>query len=253
MVQNVTMAIPPARRRLLKRAGLVGLAAVLLTLTGFLAWTGLIFEAGDEQLAAVRDDPAVTLSDTPDGLVLRPASGISDTGLVFVPGAKVEAAAYAGKLAGLAAAGVTVVITEPPLNLAIADPRPLSTFTALAPDVTVWAVGGHSLGGVKACLLADDPSVDALVLFGSFCANDLSGSSLRVLSIGASEDGLSTPADIEAAAGSLPPSTEFVTIEGANHAAFGDYGPQPGDGTATATSEEVRAELTALLTGFLEG
>lgn len=253
MVQNVTMAIPPARRRLLKRVGLVGLAAALLALTAFLAWTGVIFEAEGEELAAVRDDPAVTLAESPDGLVLSPASGSSGTGLVFIPGARVEAAAYAGKLSGLAAAGVTVVIVEPLLNLAIADPRPLSTFTALAPDVVQWAVGGHSLGGVKACLLADDPAVDALVLFGSYCANDLSGAPLRVLSISASEDGLSTPDDIEAAAGSLPPDTQFASIEGANHAAFGDYGEQPGDGTATAVSEEVRAELTALLTDFLAG
>ena len=253
MVQNVTMAISSARRRRLKRVGLVGLAAVILVTTGFLAWTGLIFGATDEELAAVRHDPAVTLAEAPDGLVLSPASGVSDTGLVFIPGAKVEAAAYARKLSGLAAAGVTVVITQPLLNLAIADPRPLSAYTALAPDVQEWAVGGHSLGGVKACLLADDPAVDALVLFASYCTSDLSASPLRVLSVSASEDGLSTPDDIEAAAGSLPPNTEFATIEGANHAAFGDYGAQPGDGAATASSEKVRAELTAVLTGFLAG
>ena len=33
----------------------------------------------------------------------------------------------------------------------------------------------------------------------------------------------------------------MVQIPGASHASFGDYGPQPGDGTPTATDAEVEA------------
>ena len=52
---------------------------------------------------------------------------------------------------------------------------------------------------------------------------------------------------IEQNASLLPNDAQFVTIEGANHASFGDYGPQAGDGERTITSDDMRAELTALL------
>lgn len=241
-------------RRWLKPTALVVLGVVIAAVTGFLVWCSILYQATPAELSRVTDDAAIEITETPESLVLRSASGESGVGLLFIPGAKVEPAAYANKLSGLVEAGATVVITKPILNLAFFDYRSLSTFTSAAPDVDSWFVGGHSLGGVKACQFASDPSVDGLVLFGSYCANDLSGDDdLRVLSIGASEDGLSTPEDIEAGATKLPPTAEFVEIDGANHAAFGDYGVQPGDGTATKSSEDVAAELTVLLTAFMLG
>ena len=135
--------------------------------------------------------------------------------------------------------GMTVVITRPWLNLAFFDPRPLSDFTSAAPGVDAWLVGGHSLGGVRACQLA--PDADGLVLFGSYCANDLSDSGLPVLSISGAEDGLSTPEKIQDSRGLLPADAEFVEIAGAAHASFGDYGPQAGDGTPTISERMILA------------
>lgn len=205
-------------------------------------------EAGP--LDAVRSDPAISVDDDGAGIVLAPADGGSDVGLVFIPGAKVDPWAYAAKLSRLVADdGVTVVITRPWLNLAFFDPRPLDTFTSLAPDVEAWAVGGHSLGGVRACQLA--PDADALVLFASYCANDLTGSGLPVLSLAGSDDGLSTPQKIADAKGELPAGAEFVEIAGASHASFGDYGPQAGDGTPTISDADMTAALTDALAPFL--
>jgi hypothetical protein len=171
-------------------------------------------------------------------------------GLVFVPGAQVDPSAYLWKLSGIVAeTGATVVITEPTLNLAFFDQRPLSTFTALAPGVDEWYVGGHSLGGVRACQLAED--AEGLVLFGSYCANDLSESDFDVLSFEGSADGLSTPAKIEEASPLLPGDTVSVLIEGANHASFGDYGAQPGDGVATIGTDEVRQLIAVASAEFI--
>ena len=183
--------------------------------------------------------------------MLAPASGESDTGLVFIPGAKVEPVAYAASLAGTVEEGATVVITKPTLNLAFFDLRPLSAFTELVPGIDEWSVGGHSLGGVRACQLAE--GTDGLVLFGSYCANDLSGSGLPVLSISATEDGLSTPEKMDDAAHLLPADTVYVVIEGGNHAGFGAYGPQAGDGEATIPAEDQRQQITAALAPFLLG
>jgi Alpha/beta hydrolase family len=152
------------------------------------------------------------------------------------------------KLSGIVeSSGATVVITKPTLNLAFFDQRPLSLFEADAPEVARWFVGGHSLGGVRACQLAESPGVAGLVLMGSYCANDLSESNLDVLSIGGSEDGLSTPAKIEGASALLPGRATIVQVDGLNHAGFGDYGVQPGDGTSTLTDEQERDAITGLL------
>ena len=233
-------------RRVRKRIRLTALAALLLGVTAFLTWCSILYPADTTAYAIVADEPAIVVTSTPDALVLSPAGGATDVGLVFVPGAKVPAQAYAYKLSGLVETGVTVVVTKPILNLAFFDLRPLSTFTDIVPEVDRWYVGGHSLGGVKACSWAGDS--EGLVLFGSYCAGETDASTL---SVGASDDGLSTPADIRANAAKLPDDAQFVEIEGANHASFGDYGPQPGDGGATLTSAEMRDRLTAVLTDFV--
>lgn len=237
------------RRRVLKSVvwGLAGV--ILLGAAGIVVWSQVgVMAAEPEPLADVRANSAIQVDDAPQGIVMSPADGESDLGLVFVPGAKVDPWAYAPILQSLAEDGVTVVITRPWLNLAFFDLRDLDAFTSAAPDIDDWAVGGHSLGGVRACQLAAD--AEALVLFGSYCADDLSTSDLRVLSISGSEDGLSTPAKIEDARYLLPAGAEMVDIDGASHASFGDYGPQAGDGTATISDEAMHAQVAELLRTF---
>lgn len=243
------MVASPRTRRLRKRIALVSLGALILGVTAFLVWCSIVYPAETAPFAAVSDDPSIVSTETPEALVLAPASGATDTGLVFIPGAKVAAEAYAAKLAGAVRAGTTVVITKPILNLAFFDLRPLGTFTDLAPGVSRWYVGGHSLGGVRACQLAAD--AQGLVLFGSYCVSPVA-SDLPVLSISGSEDGLSTPADIEEYASNLPDSTVSVEIEGGSHAQFGDYGLQPGDGTATIDDAAVADQITDAVVGFLD-
>jgi len=233
-------------------------AVLLVVVLAFLVWASQPFAARAAPLDAVKNDPAISVVETADAVVLTPReSAISATnpvvprGLVFIAGARVEPAAYASQLAGLADAGVTVVIVRPILNFAILDWRPLSTFTDLAPSVQRWSVGGHSLGGVRACEYASDPQVDSLILFGSYCSADLSASDLPVLSLGGSRDGLSTPAKIADSAHLLPSTALFWQIDGANHASFGNYGAQPGDNTATISRAEAREQITVDVLKFL--
>ncbi|WP_334151800.1 alpha/beta hydrolase [Microbacterium sp.] len=239
------------RGRRVLRWILGSLALVLvLAVGGVLIWSQVgVMQAEPAPLASVRDNPEISVEDAAEGIVLTPSDGDSELGLVFVPGAKVDPWAYAAILQGLVEDGVTVVITRPWLNLAFFDLRGLDSFTSAAPDIETWAVGGHSLGGVRACQLAAD--ADALVLFGSYCATDVSDSDLAVLSIAGSEDGLSTPEKIAAARDLLPADAELVEIAGASHASFGDYGPQAGDGTPTISADEMHATVTGLLDDFV--
>jgi len=233
---------------------LVSLAAlVIAAVVGFLIWANVgVMHAESGPLQSVRDNQAVQISDYGNAIVLSPTGVASGDGLVFIPGAKVAAEAYLYKLSGaVAETGLTVVVTKPILNLAFFDQRPLDSFTDHAPEVDTWFVGGHSLGGVRACQYSEQPDLAGLVLFGSYCANDVSEADIVVLSLSGSEDGLTTPAKITAAQHLVPSDTRFAQIAGANHARFGDYGAQAGDGTASKTSSEVRDIITSELGSIL--
>lgn len=241
------------RRRIVRTLLAVVLVLVLVVVV-FLAWANTVMGGDREAALKVWTNDAIAVTETDHSFVLAPTGERSGEGLVFIPGAKVDPFAYSRTLSGVVEdAGVTVVITKPTLNLAFFDVRPLSTFTADAPDVDGWAVGGHSLGGVRACQLAADDAnaqVSGLVLFGSYCANDVSASDLEVLSISGTADGLTTPDDVETNAALLPADATFVEIEGGNHADFGDYGVQPGDGESTIPRDDARAAITDALVGF---
>jgi hypothetical protein len=57
----------------------------------------------------------------------------------------------------------------------------------------------------------------------------------------------------EASMARLPPGSELVVIEGGNHAQFGHYGPQTGDGTATIDREEQQRQTAETLLSFVAG
>lgn len=251
---------PEARRKPLTRRGrvirflIIALGSlIVLAAIGIVVWASVgVMQAESDPLDKVRSNPAVALHETPDSFILSPTDGASGTGLVFIPGAKVNAEAYLYKLSGaVVESGLTIVVTKPILNLAFFDQRPLTTFTDAVPDVDTWLVGGHSLGGVRACQYAAQPDVSGLVLFASYCANDLSDVDTRVLSLSGSNDLLSTPEKIMNAAHLLPTDTTFFPIDGANHARFGDYGVQPGDGVAELDNSVVRDVITAELDSFV--
>ncbi|NMA78971.1 MAG: alpha/beta hydrolase [Actinomycetales bacterium] len=245
------MTASRARRMLL---GLLtaALVLVLVAVVGVIAWsrTG-VMTAEPGPWGDVVEDPRVTVADSETALILQPSeTGPAETGLVFYPGGKVEPEAYAARLSPLVTEhGVTVVIARPTLNLALLDRRGLDTFTASAPEIGTWWVGGHSLGGVRACQVA--PDADGLVLFAAYCANDLSTQDLPALSLSGSEDALSTPEDIAEHRGNLPEAATMLEIDGANHAGFGDYGAQRGDGTASLGDEEMDGEVAAALSEFV--
>lgn len=251
------MSISVDRSKRRGRRALQIIAAVVVILlvvaVGFVVWAYTVMPGDRAAAVKVWRDDRVSVRDAGDSVILRP-TGRADgaeangRGIVFIPGAKVDPYAYLATFDGVAAAGTTVVITKPTLNLAFFDTRPLGTFEAHAPWVTTWAVGGHSLGGVRACQLATTADTRGLLLLGSYCANDLSSTKLDVLSISGSRDGLSTPAKVQAARHLLPDQATSISIRGADHAQFGAYGEQPGDNPATVS----RAHTDRIITRQVE-
>jgi dienelactone hydrolase len=145
-----------------------------------------------------------------------------------------------------AMADLTGALTPMPLNLAVLDSDRAADVMQDFPEIRRWAVGGHSLGGAMAAafVTSGGPEVDGLALWGAYpsSSDDLSGWVGQVTSVSATNDGLTTPDDIVRTTPLLPARTEFVVVDGGNHAQFGWYGEQRGDGAATISREDQQSQ-----------
>jgi hypothetical protein len=90
--------------------------------------------------------------------------------------------------------------------------------------------------------------VQGLFLWASYPpeSDDLSATDLKGLSTYGSEDMVLNLENFNSTLVLLPPGTIRQVIEGGNHAQFGNYGPQPGDGVATISAEDQQAQATNL-------
>jgi hypothetical protein len=169
-----------------------------------------------------------------------------------VPGARIDARAYANVLRPVAEAAYLVAVLKEPFGFSLLDADHGNKVLDVHPEITDWAIGGHSLGGSTAASLVDqEERLKGLVLFASYPGDRLVRNDLEAVSISGTADGFTTSADIEVSKGNLPPNTSYVVINGAVHSSFGDYGEQPGDGIATvdrtaAQTEIARATLALL-------
>lgn len=239
-------------RRLLRWILLAVLVAVGLALAGFLIWAMTPLGPSDDALAAMTSDAQVIVEQG-DWLVFRPASAAPTSGFIFYPGGHVDYRSYAPQMHALAAQGYLAVIAPMPLSLAVFAPGKAADIVAGFPEIEQWAVGGHSLGGAMAAnfVFQNPDAVDGLVLWAAYPAgnNSLTDRSLPVSSVYGTNDQVATPDTILASKSLLPPATDWVSIEGGNHAQFGSYGPQPGDGEpAISAEEQTRQIVTATVT-----
>ncbi len=217
------------------------LAVILIGALGFVIWASNPAEPMPEALAALESSPEVTVETEP-WLTFTPVAEPATEGFIFYPGGLVDARAYAPAAHAIAAAGYQVVIVPMPLNLALLAPNRASKVMEAFPTVETWSIGGHSLGGdVAAGFVERNPGqIENLLLWGAYLSGDktLSEQEIAVSSIYGTLDGVATPEEIAGSRPSLPADTEYIAIEGGNHAQFGWYGDQNGDNPATITREE---------------
>lgn len=221
---------------------------------GFAVYFSNAQQPAPEALAALRSTSQLRVTDTGDQVVFMPVLA-PRAGLVFYPGARVDAAAYAARLRPVAEQGYAVFIVRFPLNLAFFGTNRAAAIIRSHPEIQKWAIGGHSLGGAFASsFLQGRNDIKGLILYASFPAGDLSQrNDLVAVSIYGTNDGLATVARIENARPTMPPQTTYVAIRGANHSYFGDYGMQAGDGIPTVSRDVVASQIvTATLAAMDE-
>lgn len=244
-----------AKLRILLAVPLLVLALVSVVLLGY----SRPLAATPEAVAALRTENGVRLVDRVTWYELVPS--VEDargtpvrptTGLIFLPGAKVDPQAYAPELRKVAEAGYLVVVLKEPFGFSIFDRNHAAAIIENHPEVEHWAVGGHSLGGTVAASFAeDDRRVEGLLLLASYPAAAVERTDLRATSVSGDQDGLVTPEDVAKSKANLPAATTYVVIPGASHASFGSYGRQPGDGTPTADPAAVQDQVVAAAVALL--
>ncbi|PIC99362.1 alpha/beta hydrolase [Sporosarcina sp. P29] len=234
----------------------VGLAILLLmSAVGFFLFASSYYTAQAYAKENIQSDSDVTVENGKE-LVFEPTSNKKNIGFIFYQGAKVEAEAYAPLAKEIAKQGYTVIIPHLPLKMAIFSPDRADKVIRNHPEIDTWLIGGHSLGGVTASDYASrHEKISALVLLASYPGShtDLSETSVDILSISASRDEVADAKAIQAAKSSMPENAKFIEIEGGNHAGFGDYGEQKGDGKATISNEEQMMQTSAAIVELIEG
>lgn len=245
---NLQPAVTLSPRRRVKYLAILGMAILLVAAAvGSVMYVNDYYAADATAEQAASDagpyaNDAIAVKTIDHMTAFIPPDPIA--GLVFYPGGKVEAKAYAPLMQALAAQGIVSVVCAMPLNLAVFDidaaQRVQTAFLLDFPEVPSWYIGGHSLGGSMAAdFVAKHPDdYQGLVLLGSYATVNLSDLDLRVLTIYGSADKILNREAYEQNFTNLPAGSEEVILEGGNHGQFGSYGYQAGDGEATLTPEE---------------
>jgi len=191
-----------------------------------------------EATAALATSPGASFAQDADGrITYTPTATVATTGLVLYTGGKVPPAAYAPAARAIAEAGYLVALVPAPFNFAILGVDAAQGAIDDHPEITAWAVGGHSLGGAAAALFVDGHAgvVDGLVLWASYSSADLDDDGILVSSsYGSLDSGVATFTDPTNVA-KLGPAVVVTVIEGGNHEQMGWYTGQPNDPPATIT------------------
>ena len=201
------------------------------------------------------DVPAsVTVEVADDRTVFAPES--AEAGLIFYPGGKVEYTAYRPLMAELAKRDIFCVLLEMPLNLAVLDMDAAAGIPEQFPEVENWYLAGHSLGGSMAASFAGKQAdtYDGLILLAAYSTEDLTETGLKVCSLYGDRDGVLNREKYEQYRQNLPEDTLELVLEDGNHAGFGSYGHQEGDGVSTLEAgAQIRWTADKILEFIQEG
>lgn len=218
---------------------------LLLTGMAFLIYTGQYYHADESAYASLESDETVEVMQTEYGWLF---DGPSETdALIFYPGGKVEETAYAPLLHVLAGQGMDACLVKMPFRLAVFGVNKANRVMKQY-DYENWYIGGHSLGGVMAAAYASEHSSElrGVYMLAAYPAKPLD-EKITATTIYGSEDGVLNMEKMTNAKKYLPEGSKEHVIKGGNHAQFGNYGKQDGDGIAAISSDEQQHETVELI------
>jgi hypothetical protein len=230
------------------------LALIIGGLAYFYYYVSDISHADDTALTALSSNGSYTVMDTSNYITFTPTQNKSSTGIIFYPGAKIQPEAYSVIASKLATNGYTTIIVKMPLNLAIFGENKANNVIAEHKEISKWVIAGHSLGGVFASDYAvnHQDEIKGVIYLAAYPNTNASNATFKAISIRGSLDGLATNKEISDNLNKFPVNTTFITINGGNHANFGDYGMQIGDNNSTITKQEQQEMTVNYILEFLK-
>lgn len=213
-------------------------AAVMLLAAGYGIYVSDYYRADSAAVEALASDDTITVEIRENMAVFSPS--LPEAGFIFYPGGKVEYTAYASLMKALAQQNILCVLVQMPGNLAVLNVNAADDIPQQFPQISRWYIGGHSLGGSMAASWAADNSqkIEGLVLLAAYSTSDLTGTDLSVLSLYGSQDQVLNREKYSKYLSNLPDDFSEFCIPGGNHAFFGSYGMQDGDGEVSITPQQ---------------
>ena len=226
------------------------LSFFLLCAVTFFIYTSFYYRATDEAMEYLISTEEVTVLDDKN-IIFKPNNEIKG-GIIFYPGAKVEHKAYSKLMHLLAEEGYLCVLVKMPFKLAFFGMNKADEIIDEYDYINEWHMMGHSLGGAFASRYASKKvdRIKSVILLASYSTSDISG--LDVLSIYGSNDQILNMEKYENNKKFLPNDYIEVKIAGGNHAAFGIYGAQKGDGKLEIKESEQIFYTIFTIISFLE-
>jgi hypothetical protein len=214
-----------------KRIGMAVFIVFAVLFALFFFYTENYYHADRTAVMMLRTDEYAAVTSSQTGLLFD-GPGEEDL-LIFYPGAKVQETSYAPLLRQIAEEGMDVFLVRMPARLAFFGSNKADEALQETADYANVYIGGHSLGGAMAANYAAEhaESLDGVILLAAYSTKPLPDS-LPVLSVYGTEDGVLNRGNYEKNLANVPNLQECV-IEGGNHAQFGSYGEQRGDGEAS--------------------
>lgn len=211
----------------------ISILLIIIILSGTF-YFGNYYHSEDIAIENMRGNSLVNVNKINEGYFF---DGPSNTkAIVFYPGAKVETTAYAPMLLKIAEEA-DVFLLNTPLHMAIFDVNKADKIINNY-KYEEYFVAGHSMGGAVAGMYAANnlDKLKGVIFFAAYPTKSLQKENFSALSIYGTND--MNPEALQKGKEFYPKDYKEVIIEGGNHAQFGNYGIQKGDGNATISADE---------------
>lgn len=220
----------------------------------FTIWLVYSYQSRGVSDSLFKSDARISVEDNEDYFLFEPKQKFNKV-FIFYPGAMVDPKAYVPLCRNISENGVKVYLIKMPWRLASNGYEIPKQLHLLADTTKTYILAGHSQGGKMAAqFVKENPAlIDKLILIGTTHprAISLADSSIPILKIYGSDDGVADERTMFQNKSKLPATAKFVKIEGANHAQFGYYGFQFGDNSARITRAKQQAETLKFIIDFI--
>ena len=227
----------------------IGIVIFLIVfIGGFFVYDQFYYHAEKTATDLLDGTEDVKVSKTSNGLFLDGYG--NDTAIIFYPGAKVEYTSYLPLFTDLSSKGIDCYLVKMPFNLAFFGIGSADSIIENS-NYQHYFMAGHSLGGAMASNYVNgtDKNITGLIYLSSHSSV---GVNVPVLSIRGTNDGVINLESYHEARSNFMNNFTEVLINGGNHANFGYYGNQSGDGIANITAESQQDQSVEAILNFID-